>query len=300
VLLSDRIEQLAKQYKLIEPFSLSKLKPAAYELSVGDLYSIGGKTFRLSEDPTNNEILIRPFEVVIIQTLERLNLPQFLIARWNVRVRWAYEGLLWVGAAQVDPGFKGYLACPLYNLSDKDIRLHRGDEIAVIDFVTTTQPTPDSKKYDPYKRTRILFEDYQPDRLRSALATEAKQRVDAFEFQLKNMSLRMDSFAGIFAGALGILVAVLALFVGNQLPEEFKRVSPALMVSAGAFAIAFVSLLLTSYRHLATPGRGRWIFGFSIVLIIALLVAILWLELRRADFTSRDRPTQTRQAPIPK
>src|SRR5262249_11927078 len=156
----------------------------------------------------------RPFEVVIIQTLERLNLPEFLIARWNVRVRWAYEGLLWVGAAQVDPGFKGYLACPLYNLSDKEIRLHRGQEIAVIDFGTTTQPTQEYRKhkYDPYKRTRILFEDYQPNRLRSALATQAQERLEEFGLQLKSLGTRVDSFTAIIAGAIGIVVAALALF----------------------------------------------------------------------------------------
>src|SRR5271170_1852916 len=108
VLLSDEIERYSKDYRLISPFNLSKLKPAAYELSVGALYSIAGKTHELTDTGLPAEIVIPPFEVVIVQTLERLNLPKFLIARWNVRVHWAYKGLLWVGAAQVDPGFKGY------------------------------------------------------------------------------------------------------------------------------------------------------------------------------------------------
>src|SRR5690349_19777071 len=88
VLLSDKIEYFATHYRMIDPFISRKLKPAAYELSVGDLYSIGGKTFTLSPDRPDQEIVIKPFEVVIIQTMERLNLPEFLIARWNVRVRW--------------------------------------------------------------------------------------------------------------------------------------------------------------------------------------------------------------------
>jgi hypothetical protein len=45
--------------------------------------------------------------------------------------------------------------------------------------------------------------------------------------------------------------------------------------------------------------KGRVVFQFATVATIALLAAILWLELRRADFTPRDRPTQTRQTPMP-
>jgi hypothetical protein len=40
VLLSDEIERYTTDYRLISPFNPSKLKPAAYELSVGGLYSI--------------------------------------------------------------------------------------------------------------------------------------------------------------------------------------------------------------------------------------------------------------------
>jgi len=296
VLLSDRIKDLATNYKLIEPFLDRKLKPAAYELSVGDLYSIGGRTFQLSEEPGNNEIVIKPFEVVIIQTLERLNLPDFLIARWNVRVRWAYEGLLWVGAAQVDPGFRGYLSCPLYNLSDKTVRLHRGEEIAVVDFVTTTLPTEKSAPYNykPTKRSRILFEDYQPDRLQSALATEAQQKLQEFERQLRSIGNRVDFFTTVIAAAIGIIVAVLALFVGNQLPEEIKRWSPALMVSAVALIVAFLSFLFSTFRQDGAPRKGGRLLWR--LLVLGLLGALLALELQQADFSLQNRPTQTRQS----
>src|ERR1051326_736254 len=166
VLLSDQIKRLIDNYKMIDPFNEDNLKAASYELSVGAKYGRGGKTYSLEE---NGQLTIEPFDVVIIQTRETLNLPPFLIARWNIRIRWAYKGLLWVGAPQVDPGFKGLLACPLYNLSSNPVTLSYGDAVAAMDFVTTTAVTKDSKPYPWDTRTRIVFEDYEKDGLESAL-----------------------------------------------------------------------------------------------------------------------------------
>jgi hypothetical protein len=110
----------------------------------------------------------------------------------------------------------------------------------------------------------------------------------------------VDSFTTVMSGAIGIIVAALALFVGNQLPEDVKRISPALMLSAAAFFVALLSFLWTSYRHLAIPGKGRWFFAIATVAVIALLAAILILELRRAELTFKERPSSPlRQSPVP-
>jgi deoxycytidine triphosphate deaminase len=280
VLLSDQIRDYVVRGRMIEPFNPSKLKPAGYELSVGSLYSIGGKTHSLSGQSPTDEILIKPFEVVIIQTLERLNLPNFLIARWNVRVKWAYEGLLWVGAAQVDAGYRGYLDCPLYNLSDKDIRLHYGEEIAVIDFVTTTPPTtqPTTERYNPYKRTRILFEDYRPNNLMSALATHAQLKIQALETEIKDLKARVDLSTGVIFVALGILVATLALFVSGQIPEVLRNYSPSLLVSGLAIGVALFFYARATYRHLrADQSRVVWPIVIEIIAVVILGLILIML-----------------------
>ena len=136
VLLSDAIEHYSGEpFQLISPFKREYLRPAGYDLRVGDNYAKDGKPYRLT---VGNDLTIEPYQVAVIQTLETLNLPSFLIGRWNIRVGLAYRGLLWVGGAQVDPGFRGRLSCPIYNLSTKPVQLKHGDELAMIDFVTTT------------------------------------------------------------------------------------------------------------------------------------------------------------------
>lgn len=281
VLLSDQIDHYAVTFKMIDPYHPEKLKPAAYELSVGDLYSIGGNTHVLAKDPPNNEIVISPFEVVIIQTLERLNLPEFLIARWNVRVRWAYQGLLWVGAAQVDPGFRGFLSCPLYNLSDKPVRLHYGDEIAVIDFVTTTPPNDNSRqrRYNPYKRSRVLFEDYGPDNLQSALATQANERLAGVEKSVTELKSRVDASVTVITTAIGIVVTGLALFVSRQVPNIVTYWSPSVLMGAAAFITALWAYAHSLYRHVRESGLRKVMFVEVLAVIILMGIFILvWIK----------------------
>jgi deoxycytidine triphosphate deaminase len=214
VLLSDEIKHYVDTFDMIRPFKEDRLKAAGYELTIGDEYALGGEKKRLAKD---GEIRIAPFNVVVIQTAETINLPRFVIARWNIRVRWAYEGLLWVGGPQVDPGWVGHLFCPLYNLSNKDVVLRFGDEIALMDFVTTTPFTPGKSK--PYLRPpkRVLLEEYQAAELKSALYSQANERLAQIEEGTKrridSIEKRFEFFFGSGLIILTILFAALAVFV---------------------------------------------------------------------------------------
>lgn len=156
VLLSDEIESYVKSCKLIYPFKKENLKPAAYKLTIGDEYSVGGEIRHLTDDPSDM-IRIPAFQVAVIKTAETLNLPRFMIARWNIRVHMAYEGLLWVGGPQVDAGWVGHLFCPIYNLSSNEVTLRIGEGIATIDFVKTTPFTPGGKCVEYERPQTMLF-----------------------------------------------------------------------------------------------------------------------------------------------
>src|SRR5256885_8904806 len=136
VLLSDEIEFYVKNYNLIEPFEPKNLKAASYNLRLGDQYSKGSVAGRFDEH--NTELVIKPYEAVLIQTKETLRLPRHLIGRWNPRVSMIFDGLVWVGGVHIDPGWEGPLWCPVYNLSKEPIKLQRGTPFASVDFVKTT------------------------------------------------------------------------------------------------------------------------------------------------------------------
>ena len=136
VLLSDEIERFANKYRMIDPFNSKNLKAASYYLTLGEECQQRGEPVTLSE--SNRYLQIMPYELAVLSTYETINLPRFIIGRWNLRVHMAYEGLLWVGGPQVDPGYQGKLHCPIYNLSNRPVILTYEDRIFTIDFVYTT------------------------------------------------------------------------------------------------------------------------------------------------------------------
>jgi deoxycytidine triphosphate deaminase len=246
VLLSDEIEHYVGSFKMIDPFTKDNLKSAGYELTVGDEFVLGGKKEELKKD---GEIRIPPFNVVVIKTGETINLPRFLIARWNVRVRWAYEGLLWVGGPQVDPGWIGHLFCPLYNLSDKDVVLRYGDPIALMDFVTTT-PFNSGKSVE-YRRPpkRVLLEEYRAAELRSALYTEAKRRIDEIEKETANKIDRLEKRMEFFVATTLVIMAVLFAVLGIFTTVGRDTLVPVWPLLSACFSTVALFLALLAFRR---------------------------------------------------
>lgn len=207
VLLSDEIEFYVRQGQLIDPFNQKNLKPAAYELTVGDEAVVGGEPCHLSDCWPNNSLSIPEFEVAVIKTAETLNLPRFLIGRWNIRTRWAYKGLVWVGGPQVDPGYVGHLFCPIYNLSNKEVTIKKGEAIAVLDFVKTTyfdisKGDEEWERYRPIPR-RLLIEEFGIDDFRSGPG-ETKDKLD-------EVYQKINLFTSLVFVLLAILMAAIGL-----------------------------------------------------------------------------------------
>jgi deoxycytidine triphosphate deaminase len=255
VLLSDEIIFYADNHKLIDPFNRDNLKPAGYELTIGDEYYKSGAFLELdSDDDERNTVVIPPFEVAVLKTAEILCLPRYMIARWNIRVRHAYSGLLWVGGPQVDPGYVGHLFCPIYNLSDKTVTLHVGDAIALIDFVKTTPfrvetPPSELKKYiHPPKRS--FLEDYGIEDLRSALFTRAGEKLVEFEEQIKSLETRFVVFTQISFAIFALVIALVALV--SRVNAESISLSAAFF-GAATISVSVAALLIAAFSYV----RGR-------------------------------------------
>ena len=253
VLLSDEITFYAKQCHLIAPFEQENLKPAAYELTIGDEYFLAGEFKALRrESGRKARIVIPPFEVAVIKTTEFLCLLRFMIARWNIRVRHAYSGLLWVGGPQVDPGYVGHLFCPLYNLSDRPVTLNRDDKIAVIDFVKTTRFTKNSTSKEVvrynFPPARCVLEDFNIDGLRSGLFAMAGTRLIAVEDEVRNMGLRFATYTQMSFAVFALVISSIAVL--SRANFESIAFGSAFLGSATiAIAIASVFIALFSYLN---------------------------------------------------
>ena len=273
VLYSDQIQHLCTSVPahqaLLTPFDPEKLHPAGYKLRVGNEYYLGGDIYYLPTYPGAPEaarrqrIIIPPFDVAIIKTAETLCLPRFVIARWNILVRQAYSGLLWVGGPQVDPGYTGHLFCPLYNLSHRDVELDEWEDIALIDFVKTTicpyrHTTERGKAIRWELQDKAILDDYVKNRLQSALVTEAKTRLRQIDDRMANLEKNVTSdvrriddrltvFTGFMIAALAVIPAILAILLPSREAATFAG-SIWAPIAIGFSTFAFASALL------------RWLF----------------------------------------
>ena len=291
VLLSDEIEFYVQHGRLIEPFCKENLKPAGYELTVGGEAMLGGVFTHLDND-RNRKLRIPPFEVAVIQTGEMINLPRFLIARWNIRVAWAYKGLLWVGGPQVDPGYVGYLFCPLYNLSNRDVWITKGQPIALMDFVKTTpfrtqrneNGVTGSKKYGrPPKR--VVIDDYEIENFQSALFSHGRE----VQERLRAVQRRMDYFISIVFTVIAILVAAIAIPSmegGGSKWGDHWFVSLPLALSSLALMVALLTMFLSRRRvgrRFAYFPKGRqWLpYGYGFLGGVVITVLVMWALIAR-------------------
>lgn len=146
ILLSNRIDELCNQGLLIaEGFYKEKnLRPASYTLTVGDDYiDSKGEVHRLTDD--EDSFIFEKNSIVFVSIHEKFDIPFYIIARFNIRVNWVYDGVLLGTGPQVDPGFSGRLSCPLYNLTNNDLTINRRQDFATIDFEKTTKLLPNHR-----------------------------------------------------------------------------------------------------------------------------------------------------------
>lgn len=288
------------QFELITPFDEKYLRPAGYDLRVGSHYSIGGKRMALAD---GTQFEIGPYQVAVIETLETLNLPNFLIGRWNIRVQLAYLGLLWVGGAQVDPGFRGRLCCPIYNLSTKPVSLEFKQKLAMIDFVTTTRFNHlRHQSFDWQDRKMLVFADYP------LLSSGIEKRVVDFQNQIsqhrktlsenitniekqttksfQDIGTRIDTFVMIMFTVVAVLFAGLGIIATKSSESSLVAASVSLAVIA-AIALYFAlkpyyliskleksvpvpadESMLRSIHNLSTLLKVGWLEGLLAVLFV--------------------------------
>jgi deoxycytidine triphosphate deaminase len=145
MLLSNEIRKFCnKQLLIAAEFKPENLRPAAYTLRIGSRFvDSRGRLGRLDEKK-KSYFTMEPNSIVYVSAHEKLDLPFYIAARFNLRVKWVYKGILLGTGPQVEPGYRGFLSCPLYNLTDTPIRIEYLQDFATIDFERTTDFCPNA------------------------------------------------------------------------------------------------------------------------------------------------------------
>jgi dCTP deaminase len=157
MILSDRDIRaaIADGRIVIDPFSPESVQPSSVDLHLGNRFRV----FRNSrypyidvriEQPDLTELveisgddpfILHPGEFVLGSTLERVSLPDDLVARLEGKSSLGRLGLLIHSTAgYVDPGWEGTLTLELSNVANLPITLYHGMRIGQISFQRLSSP----------------------------------------------------------------------------------------------------------------------------------------------------------------
>jgi dCTP deaminase len=157
VILSDRSirEEIARGRIEIDPFDESCVQPSSVDLHVDRRF----RTFHNArypyidvkrEMPDLTELvevdgdapfILHPGEFVLGSTLERVRLPDDIVARLEGKSSLGRLGLLIHSTAgYVDPGWNGYLTLELSNVANLPITIYPGMKIGQISFFRLSSP----------------------------------------------------------------------------------------------------------------------------------------------------------------
>ncbi|MBA3432757.1 MAG: dCTP deaminase [Actinobacteria bacterium] len=157
MVLSDRtIRRLIAEGRIrVEPFEQELMQPSSLDVRVDRYFRV----FRNSRYPyidvkarqeeltelvevTGDEaFILHPGEFVLGSTLERVTLPDDLVARLEGKSSLGRLGLLIHSTAGfIDPGWDGHVTLELSNVANLPITIYPGMKIGQVSFVQLTEP----------------------------------------------------------------------------------------------------------------------------------------------------------------
>jgi dCTP deaminase len=156
VLSDGTIRRLVEAGRIvIEPWDDSLVQPASVDLRLGDSFRVFENhkvtAIDLRNPPTNltkevevaegEPFAIHPGEFVLGRTLERVEIPDDVVARIEGKSSLGRLGLIvHATAGFVDPGFTGTLTLEITNLTRVPIMLYAGLPIAQLSFMALDAP----------------------------------------------------------------------------------------------------------------------------------------------------------------
>jgi deoxycytidine triphosphate deaminase len=121
---------------MIGPWTDAQLKPAGYELTLGEMCLVQGERKILT--PDDPWVEIPPNSIVFVSMEQWVRLPHYIAARFDLAIEFIYQGILLGTGPHVDPGFQGVLSCPLHNISNDAVHMRLSRTFAKMDFAKTS------------------------------------------------------------------------------------------------------------------------------------------------------------------
>jgi len=142
--------KLVKEKKLVEKLSERELKNpegAGFDIRIGELYQVKGEGFlgigeretpeikliAKYDEKKTKKVLLEPKTYYLMKTIEKLNLPENLLALFTPRST-LYRSGVYVFGGQTAPGYQGGLTMGIYNFRAEPFELEMGARVIHIMF----------------------------------------------------------------------------------------------------------------------------------------------------------------------
>ena len=141
ILGSSEIRQLIKEKNLLENYLEENIEGAGIDLRVGKIFHLkSGAKLTTSErilpeveEANEKHFVLKPEHYVLIQTMEKVNMPLNLCARMLPRSTIQRSGVYQFHAF-IDPGYSGVLTFGMKNLGKFNFEFEKGTKVSQIIF----------------------------------------------------------------------------------------------------------------------------------------------------------------------
>lgn len=129
------------KYEILKNYCLECIQPATYDMRLGERAlrwnGIEKETINVKE---KGSILLPPNSVTFVTTVETFNLPNDIVARFNLKSKLVHRGLLLGTGPIVDPGFKSKIVIPIHNFSNQPVELFYKKAFISVEFTKSSDP----------------------------------------------------------------------------------------------------------------------------------------------------------------
>jgi deoxycytidine triphosphate deaminase len=206
--LNDRqiLEYITTQ-GMIDPYDEDKVRPASYDICVGDEYRFSHEKQVRKLGKWKREIKLPPHSLCYVLSKEELNLPNDISALISSTHDIVREGVLMYPQPPIDPGFKGKLYLLLHNLTSETRVVEKDMCIASLVFDKSVE---ESKK--PYGTSED--HKYQGARTLEQMGLGKEEDFDPYSSALKELHDMIQTFkTELLSRWIPIIIIIFTIFL---------------------------------------------------------------------------------------
>lgn len=209
---SELIIERSQQRPLVLPWDPSRVRDAAYELSVSGRYFCTSMSDGRELVPEGRQLVIPPGQLALLITEQQVDIPPSLIGFISIKFSAKVRGLINVSGFHVDPGFKGNLKFSVYNAGSRDAIFDPGQALFSIWFAELKKQQ--LKPYDGSHQGQSAITATDVDQVQGSIASPGALMKEFAELRA-SLEARIGKIENRLSLAMSVALVLLALLLAE-------------------------------------------------------------------------------------